>query len=181
MPGPVFLDGGRIALRTIEEEDQSFLQRSRNNPEIWRSMNRATPVTGDTQKAWYERRADDRSSVDLLITTKTDTLVGYISLDVVNERWGTGSLSFWVVPDEQGKGYATAAVRQVVAYAFDQRRLHKLLAHVFGSNEASCRLLERVGFDREGVHKQEVFVDGSYWDLLSYGLLEDVWRENAGP
>ncbi len=176
MPGPVFLDGERIAFRTIEEKDLSFLQRNRNDPEIRRSMEQTTPTTGHEQIARYERRETETSTHLLITTADGATPVGYVSVTELNESWGTAKLSYWVATDEQGNGYGTEATRLIVGYAFDHRRLHKLLAHVFGFNDASIALLESVGFEREGVHRKEAFINGQYWDLLSYGLLEDQWR-----
>jgi ribosomal-protein-alanine N-acetyltransferase len=114
-----------------------------------------------------------------LLVCADETAVGYISLRFINECWGNASISYWVAPDEQGQSYATEGVETIVAYAFEQRRQHKLLAHVFEFNEASIHLLETVGFEREGVHADEVFVDDVFCDLYSYGLLEHNWRADT--
>jgi RimJ/RimL family protein N-acetyltransferase len=175
MVGSVFLAGDRITLRSSEREDVPFLQRCFNDPAIWQSLDRHAPVNELGMTEWFERLSEDDDRVALLLCVD-ETAVGYISLKFLNECWGNASISYWVAPDEQGRGYATEAVEMIVEYAFDQRRQHKLLAHAFEFNEASIRLLETVGFEREGVHRDEVFIDGDYCDLYSYGLLEEDWR-----
>jgi ribosomal-protein-alanine N-acetyltransferase len=178
MPGPIFLASERNTLRSIEREDIPFLQRHFNDPAIWRSLDRHAPINESKMTEWFERLSEDDDRVALLVCAD-ETPVGYISLRFINECWGNASISYWVSPDEQGQGYGTEAVETIVAYAFEQRRQHKLLAHVFKFNEVSIHLLETVGFEREGVHADEVFVDGAFCDLYSYGLLEHDWRADA--
>jgi len=173
MPGPVFLEGERVALRTVESEDLPVVRRTLSGPDVWRTLDRTRPVDGQASERWLERHSEDDDVLDLLVVD--DDPVGLVSLRVRNEVWGLSSLHFWVAPDEQGAGYASAAAEAVVDYAFARRRQHKLIAHVFEGNEASCRLLEGPGFDREGVHRKEVYVDGSFRDLYTYGPLAEAW------
>ncbi len=174
MPGPVFIEGERVALRTVEEADLSFIRQNISNPRVWRTLDRTRPMDGIEGEKWLRRRSDDDAVLDLLAAVD-ESPVGFVSIREDNDAWGTAWLSFWITPSEQGKGYGTAAARLAVEYTFDQRRRHKLIAHVFEGNEGSVRLLERLGFQREGVHREEVYRDGSFWDLYTYGLLADEY------
>lgn len=69
------------------------------------------------------------------------------------------------------------AVRSLAGYAFDERRLHRVAADVYAPNDASKRVLEKVGFEREGVRRSHAFVEGEHVDVYEYGLLESTWRE----
>jgi RimJ/RimL family protein N-acetyltransferase len=142
MVGPVFLAGTRITLRSIEREDIPFLQRGFNDPAIWRSLDRHAPINESGMTEWFERLSEDDNRVALLLCAGK-TAIGYISLKFVNKSWGNASVSYWVAPDEQGQGYATEAVEMIVEYAFEQRRQHKLLAHVFGFILSVVRNLNR--------------------------------------
>lgn len=176
MSGPVFRDGERVTLRPLEREDLPFVRRNVNRPSVRRPLERDAPANAERLSEWFERTSADDDSLALLVTAG-ETPVGFVSLTVLNRTWGNASLSFWVTPDEQGNGYGTEAVELTAGYAFDQRRLHKLLAHVFAFNDASARLLERLGFEREGVHRREVYVDGEFHALYAYGLLASEWRD----
>ena len=81
-----------------------------------------------------------------------------------------------VHPDHWGHGYATDAVRCLVRYAFEERRMHKVGADVYAPNEGSRRVLEKVGFEREGVRPDHAFVDGEHVDLYEYRPLADEWE-----
>ena len=62
-----------------------------------------------------------------------------------------------------------------MTYGFDERRLHKVFARVLEPNSASQRLLDRLGFEREGRLRDQAFVRGEPVDVLRYGLLESAW------
>ena len=84
----------------------------------------------------------------------------------------------WLLGDARcvGEGYATAATELLVGYAFDQRRLNKLIANAFDFNAGSQRVLEKVGFVEEGIRREEAFVNSEFVDIHRYGLLVREWR-----
>jgi RimJ/RimL family protein N-acetyltransferase len=176
MPGPVFLDGETVALRTIEEEDIEFLQRHINDPAVRTPIGSSAPVNEAEEQDWFES-LNESDDVSLLICVDGDA-VGTISLMRIDEGWGRGTLGYWIAPDEWGEGYATAATRLLVGHAFDQLRLHKVRAEAFDYNTGSRRVLEKVGFTEEGVGREECFVDGEYVDVHRYGLIDREWRES---
>jgi RimJ/RimL family protein N-acetyltransferase len=173
MPGPVFLDGDEVALRTPEEEDVEFLHRNINDPRVRRPIGTATPMGASDEAEWVEGANDD--DVSLLICVSEDP-VGTIGLSDINETWGRAEVGYWLTPAAWGEGYATAATDLLVEYGFDQRRLNKVVAHAFAFNTGSRRVLEKVGFTEEGIHREEAFVNGEFVDVHRYGLLAREWR-----
>lgn len=174
MPGPPFLHGETVTLNPVDEEDLPFVQRVINDPEVWRSLGSATPKTMKQEEAWYEQVSSDDGDVHLLICVDGDP-VGTVGMHV-NETWGTGELGYMVTPEAWGEGYCTDAVRTLCRYAFDERRLDKVVAEAYATNPGSRRVLEKVGFTQEGVHRQEAFVGGERVDLCHFGLLADEFE-----
>ncbi|WP_435076563.1 GNAT family N-acetyltransferase [Halococcus sp. AFM35] len=174
MPGPVFLDGEHISLRTPEEEDVGFLQRNINDPRVRRPIGTVAPMSASDEEEWIDGANDE--GVSLLICIGGDP-VGTIGLSGINELWGRAEVGYWLTPAAWGEGYATAATELLVEYGFDQRRLNKVVAHAFAFNAGSRRVLEKVGFTEEGVHRAEAFVNGEFVDVHRYGLLVNEWRE----
>ncbi|MFC4544062.1 GNAT family N-acetyltransferase [Halosolutus amylolyticus] len=172
----MFLDGDGVALRTIEEEDLEFLQTQINDPRIWRAIGRSNPVTAEQEREFYENVVCEDDGVQLLIAVDAEP-VGTIGLHALDRETGSAEIGYWVAPDHHGQGYGTEAATLVAGYGFDQLRLHRIAARVFEFNEPSRRLLESLGFTREGVHRDAEFIDGEYQDVYWYGLLEDEWRE----
>ena len=103
--------------------------------------------------------------------------VGTIGLHDVTATHGNGEVGYFFAPDAWGNGYATDATRTVVEYAFGERRLQKVYARAFAFNDASQRVLEKVGFEREGVHRDQVFVDGEFVDVYRFGVLAGEWED----
>lgn len=171
MPGSVFLRSPDVELRTVETEDLDFVQRHINDPDVWQHLGTATPKNRHAEERWLESVSEDEGDVHLLLCDDGEP-VGQLGLRV-NETWGVGELGYWVAPDAQSNGYCTAAVRLIARYAFEERRLHKVAAEAYDRNTGSRRVLEKVGFTEEGVHREEAFVGGVYRDVVRYGLLAD--------
>ena len=70
-----------------------------------------------------------------------------------------------------GKGYMSEAARAVVDCGFDVLRLHRIEADIDPRNRASARVLEKLGFVREGLLRERWIVDGEISDSAIYGLL----------
>lgn len=174
MPGPVFLRGDTVSIRTLEREDLDFLQTHRNHPEVRRMLGRVHPQNHDKVEQDFEGYMSN--AVNLLACVEGEP-VGFVALFDWNESAGHAELAYWIAPDEQGNGYATEAVELAVEYAFDERRCHRLDAGAHATNDASRALLEKLGFEEEGRRREHVFLDGEYVDTVLYGLLADEWRD----
>lgn len=80
-------------------------------------------------------------------------------------------------PDQAGQGYATEAVRELIRICFEDLGLRRVTANCFADNEASWRLMERVGMRREQYAVAEsLHRSGAWLDGLGYALLADEWR-----
>lgn len=176
MSAPVFLRGKEVTLRPVSEDHVPFLADHLNDPEIWQSLDRHRPTAPASVREWYETRRENDDIVDLLVYADGSP-VGFVSLSVLNRVWRNCSVTFWVAPDHRGAGYATDALAELIDYAFADFGQHKILAHVFEFNAASFAVLEKLGFTEEGVHREEVYADGRYWDLHSLGLLDRDWEK----
>lgn len=175
MPGPVFLRGETVELRTIEQTDLEFLQKRINDPRVWRGLGMNTPINAKQEEDYFEDVVCGDDGVNLLITASGDT-VGSIGLTGVTDGSDRAEVGYWVAPDHHRMGYGSDATARLVEYGFQQLGLHRIEARAFEFNDASKGLLESVGFREEGVHRDAEFVDGGYQDVHWYGLLEDEWR-----
>jgi len=88
MPGPVFLDGDRVTLRPIEEEDLEFLQAQVNDSQIWRPIGRSRPVNREQEREFFENDVCGDDTVVLLIVADS-TPVGTVGLLPSTGRPGT--------------------------------------------------------------------------------------------
>lgn len=150
-----FLHGDRVALHAPTDDDAAFVADALAHPDVWQSMDRVRPTT---ERETADRLADHREDDDAFpfVARAGGDRVGFVRLRVLNAHWRNASLTYWVAPAHQGEGHGRDAVRTVLEFGFDHLGLHKLLAMTFETNEASQRLLESLGFDREAEFASEV-------------------------
>ncbi|MBI3725865.1 GNAT family N-acetyltransferase [bacterium] len=79
-------------------------------------------------------------------------------------------LGYWIDREHQGRGLTTEAVRLLLAFAFGPLALHRVQAAVMPRNRASCRVLEKAGFRREGLARRYLMIDGKWRDHLIYAI-----------
>ncbi|MGD9740671.1 MAG: GNAT family N-acetyltransferase [Bauldia sp.] len=85
----------------------------------------------------------------------------------------SGSLGYWMGERYAGRGYMSDAVRTLLRFGFDNLRLHRIEAACLPHNAASIRLLEKVGFRREGYARSYLCIDGRWQDHLLYAMVND--------
>ncbi|MEQ1711883.1 MAG: GNAT family protein, partial [Hyphomicrobium sp.] len=123
----------------------------------------------------YAREArEDLGYAFLMFDNADDRLVGGVTLSgVLRGVTQSASLGYWLGRPYVGHGRMSDAVRAMIPHAFLQLRLHRIEAACMPTNAASVRVLERVGFAREGVARQYLRIDGVWEDHLLFGLVED--------
>ncbi|MBK5142444.1 GNAT family N-acetyltransferase [Budviciaceae bacterium BWR-B9] len=101
-----------------------------------------------------------------------DKAVGVISLTLGEDVYAkSAEIGYWLAELYWGKGIMTDAARQMCCIAFGQYNLARLFAAVYSYNKESCKVLEKCGFEMEGVLKKSVFKNGQFFDSYMYGLV----------
>ena len=104
---------------------------------------------------------------------------GWAQAEVLDDARAVQADLGWVIdPDFGGRGLATEAVTEVLRICFEDLRLRRVTAECFAANEASWRLMERVGMRRE-VHtvRESLHRSGEWLDGFGYALLAEEWRD----
>jgi len=175
MPGPTFQSGDPVSLHTVEEEDLDLIERARTDPDLRVPLAIDTPTNRDAVEEFFEETVSGEDGVHLLACLDGDP-VGAVAFTDLDRSAGTAELAFWILPDRQGNGYASAAVSLLLEYGFDELRLHRVAAECYASNEASRGLLASLGFTEEGRFREAAFLEGEHVDVCRYGLLAEEWR-----
>lgn len=176
MAGTVFLEGEKINLRTIEEEDIEFLRDGVNHPEVRVYMGNRRPQNYENEEEFFEEQICGEETVDLMISRDREKL-GIISLmPQGDDAEKLAEIGIWIHPEHHGNGYGTEASQLITDYAFNQLNYHKIYARAYQGNKASQSVWEKLGFDKEGVFKDHTFTQGEYKDVVYYGVLEGEWQ-----
>lgn len=85
----------------------------------------------------------------------------------------TAELGYYIAEGYWGKGIMTEAVKQVCEYVFDKSDIIRIYAEPFAYNAASCRVLEKVGFQYEGTLRNSAVKNGKIIDMKMYSLLKE--------
>lgn len=172
MSNATFLQGERVTLRPAERDDAAFLQRAYNDAALRRPLGFTRPANESQTADAIERRAENEDTIELLVCVD-DEPAGSVRLEQLS--WTRPILSYWLVPEQQGAGYATEAVTLVIDYVFETFEKRGLYAFTTETNEPSQRLLERLGFVQEGRFRADRFEGGEYVDSIHFGLLREEW------
>ena len=123
-------------------------------------------------RRYAEDQRADTSYAFFLFRKADDALVGGLTL--ANIRRGVaqaGSLGYWIGEPFARRGLMTGALQGLVPFAFGSLRLHRLEAACIPSNAASIRLLENMGFAREGYAREYLCINGLWQDHLLFARL----------
>jgi [ribosomal protein S5]-alanine N-acetyltransferase len=124
--------------------------------------------------AWWQQGR----GVTLAITRREapHELLGSVSLRrFVRDR--RAELGYWLGADAWGHGIATEAAGALLDFGFAELELARIYAHVLEGNEASCRVLDKLGMINEGIRRQHVRKGKRLLDVVLFGMLRDEWEE----
>ncbi|MDT7828060.1 GNAT family protein [Pricia sp. S334] len=162
-----------IILRTLKPSDKTQIALLANNKKIWDNVRDAFghPYTEKNAEEFIQRQAKSDTE-DVFAIDCQGELCGLIGLILQNDIYRkSAEIGYWIGEPFWGKGIVTKAIELITIYAFDKLILIRIFAGVFEYNVASMRVLEKNGFQKEGIAKKAVFKNGEFWDEHRYGLL----------
>jgi RimJ/RimL family protein N-acetyltransferase len=165
----------RLVVRPVERGDLPGLMQVNGDAEVTRFLPYATWLSIADAGAWYERMAKLQATgtaVQLVLIGKDSNVpVGTFLLFRWEESARRAEVGYVLGRAHWGTGLMREALHAVAAQAFGTLGLRRLEAEVDPANVASTRVLERVGFVREGLLRQRWLRDQRPYDVAIYGLL----------
>ena len=107
-----------------------------------------------------------------------EPFLGWCGVTRYNPDYRSASLGYCLDEPAWGHGYATEAAGALLQWAFDTLDLNRVQAETDTRNGASARVLEKLGFVREGTLREDCVVNGDVSDSWVYGLLRREWRHS---
>jgi ribosomal-protein-alanine N-acetyltransferase len=178
VPHPI-LATTRLRLRQFRADDAEAMHACFADPEAMRFWN--TPV--HTRPIETERAV--RNFVDCtpsyyrfwaVADAQTDRCLGLANYHDGHIRSRRASIGYMISPASQRQGIATEAVTAMLDFCFGELGLHRLEAFIHPENQPSLRLIERLGFRREGLLRDHLRVGDEWRDDALYALLAAEWR-----
>lgn len=179
------LTGKQVRLRAIEPGDAERAYRWINDREVTRYLMARYPISMVGEERWVEENAGKengfQNDVRLAIETADGVHIGFTGLHRVRpeDRCAElgimiGDKSYW------SNGYGTDAIVTLLRFAFHQMNLHRVSLGVFPYNQRGVACYRKCGFVEEGRHRDEVYRDGRYWDVIRMGILRDEFEALHG-
>lgn len=165
-----------IRIRPLEKEDLSFIHDLDNDANIMRYWFEEPYEAFMELVDLYNKHIHDQSERRFIIDKGGESLglVELIEIDYVHRR---AEFQIIIDPKHQGMGYATLATRLAMEYAFCVLNLYKLYLVVDNENAKAIHIYKKMGFEVEGVLKQEFFVNGMYRDVTRMCIFQWQFKE----
>ncbi|ALG84414.1 GNAT family N-acetyltransferase [Gordonia phthalatica] len=163
-------------LRALERSDLAFVHGLFNDPDVMRYWFEPAHTTlADLEDAFDRQRGSDHLRRFILETA--GRRVGLVELMYIDHVHRNCEFQIIISPSEQGRGYASAATRGALDFAFRALNLHKVWLLVDTENAAAVHVYEKSGFAVEGVLRQEFFADGAYRDATRMAIFADDYLD----
>lgn len=171
-----------LKLRWLDEADLPALQGIFSEPQVVRFMSCELQDTEEKAREYLLSIHEGFLSGNLYQwgLEWRGEIVGTTTLAGIERDNHHAEIGFALAPSNWGQGMMTKVLPALIEFAFTRLQLHRISADVDPRNIASIKLLERLGFEREGLLRQRYFHLGEIQDAMILGLLRQDWPP-AGP
>lgn len=163
-------------VRPMTQEDLERVLTWRNHEDVRRYMYTQHEISLAEHTRWFERASQD-SSRHLLVFECNTMPLGFINLHQIAPG-GVAEWGFYVAPDAT-KGTGRQLGQAALHYAFIHAGLHKLCGQSLAYNERSIKFHCSLGFQQEGILRDQHFDGQNYHDVVCFGLMASEWQLNT--
>lgn len=163
----------KYELRHLKLEDAKDLAVAANNSNVARYLRDVFPHPYTMQDAInyinYATGDPDEIVYGIIVDEK---VCGCISAKFRGDVYSKScELGYWLGEKHWGQGIMTAAAKEFCSFIFENYDIYRIDAEIFTDNIGSRKVLEKAGFELEGVHKQKVYKNGRFSDEAVFALL----------
>lgn len=163
-------------IREWKITDKKSLALLLNNKRILDNLRDGIPwpyTEQDAEDFILAMRAADQTKTFAFAITADDEVIGSIGIfRGENIHFRTAEMGYYLGEAYWGNGYATSAVCQACAYVFENTDIIRIFAEPFAYNVASCRVLEKAGFQFEGILRSNAVKNGRVQDMRMYARIK---------
>lgn len=176
------IETARLRLRPFREEDFAAYVAYRNLPEVlrylyWDHRPEAELLETVRDRMKYDRIEKEGDFLALVVEKKeTGEMIGDVVLRWSSEVHRGGEIGYCFHPAFHGQGYATEAAAEMLRLGFEGLGLRRIAGRLDGRNEASARVLTRLGMRKEAYFVENEWVKGEWTDEAIYAILDREWR-----
>lgn len=162
------IDCGVCTLRRWRTGDEGSLVRHANDVEVWRGLRDRFPHPYTLADAEEWVRAGSRTGIHFAFDTGGEAVGGITLMPGEDVERCSAEVGYWLGRAHWGRGIATAALVALTEHAFAEHPLTRVFAVPFATSAASMRVLEKAGYQREGVLRRSAIKEGRVVDQVMY-------------
>lgn len=157
-----------IYLRLMEETDTDLIIAWRNREDVRRNFIYREPFTRQGHENWVNTMIRPGRAVQMIIVDSADdTPLGSVYIRDIDRGHLKAEYGIFIgVPQARGRGIGTAAARLMLRYCFEEEGLHRIYLRALAGNRQAIRSYEKAGFVREGCLREDVCIDGEFYDIV---------------
>ena len=179
------LNTARLQLRPFGDSDADALFSLHSNLRVmryWDAPAWTEPPRAERFIAACGEMVAAGTGTRLAVDRRSDGMfIGWCSLTRWNPQYRSASMGYCFDDATWGQGYATEAGGALLQWGFDSLELNRVQAETDTRNVASARVLEKLGFVREGTLREDCVVNGEVSDSWVFGLIKREWRGPSVP
>ena len=163
-----------VSIRPLKKNDAEQLAILANNMNIWNNVRDYFPHPYSIKDAEFFINLTSEENPKLTFGIDyNNCLCGVVGLVKQNDIYKhSAELGYWLGEPFWGKGIATEAVKLISKYGFNELKFQRLFSGIFEYNKSSMRVLEKCGFQLEGISKKGLIKNQKIWDEYRYALLK---------
>lgn len=175
------LKGDKVYLTAVEKGDLEQLRDWRNNPDFRKHFREYRELNMTMQDKWFEQKvAGDPTTMMFSIRRNSDgQLLGCCGFVYINWVHRNADLSLYIGWNNayiDGEGYAEESCRLLFDHGFNELNLNKIWTEIYEFDAKKKALYDKLGFNQDGLLRQNYFYDGRWWDSRILSLLAEEYR-----
>jgi UDP-4-amino-4,6-dideoxy-N-acetyl-beta-L-altrosamine N-acetyltransferase len=166
-----------MPLRRIQQEDLELMLSWRNHQTVRLGMFSQSVIEIEQHRAWFRRESEKETSVWLLYVDTEENPAGVVYFTDIDSISSNALWGFYAAPGAK-LGTGTRMGVEALDYFFVEEGFHKVNADVLETNQRSHKFHRKLGFQTEGVFRDQYLGKDSYESVTRFGLLESEWVEH---
>lgn len=162
---------GNLRIRVMERADIENARILHNEYSVLKNLTDVRFVSEAEQEIWFKNISESSSSSRFVVEEIDGDFVGVFRLDALDKTNRNAMVGMDITEKKRSKGYAKITFIWMIKYLFDEMGLHRLSLNTLENNHIAIKLYKKLGFEEEGVHREAIWRDGKFHDLIQFSLL----------
>ena len=175
------LETERLFLRAFTNDDLDFVFQHFSNPEVHRYLLDNEPISTREQAQkiieFFAQTEDKTHHRWLIVRTSDDLAIGTCGFHKWQQQHHRIEIGYDLQPSARNQGFMTEALTAMLSFCFEQMKVNRIEALIHPENLDSIRLIENLGFQKEGVLRDYFRRADRYYDHCLYSLLKSQWSQ----